>query len=298
MGEKITCFGEVLWDVFKDRSIPGGAPMNVALHLRQLGFDSRMVSMVGDDAEGKELLDFLQQRGMDTTLIGTTADFPTGRVLVNDSDNKNVKYEIVHPVAYDHIQWSQDLQDAVDQSKAFLFGSLAARDEVSCKTLHQLLQSSTLKIFDVNLRPPHYDLEQLEKILVHTDILKVNEEELEILADYHEFGEELEVACEKLEEAYELRLICVTRGENGAVIYQNGELFEHEGFEVDVVDTVGSGDAFLSALIYGYLKGERLEEMLELACALGAFVAGKQGATPRYKLEDIQRIIDAGGEEK
>ncbi|WP_143960432.1 carbohydrate kinase family protein [Litoribacter populi] len=291
--KQTVCFGEVLFDQFKDKAIPGGAPMNVALHFQQLGYRSHMLSMVGNDQKAEELLNFLKERNLDTSFIGTNDSLPTGLVIVDDSDPMNVKYDIVKPAAWDAIPWTAESQKLIDESDVFVFGSLAVREEVSRNCLLKYLKNTkTLKVFDINIRPPFDDLELLEKILVHTDILKVNEQELQILADYHEFGENIEIACEKLEEAYELKFICMTRGADGALIYQNGEIFEHEGYEIQVVDTVGSGDAFLAALIFGYLEGEKLEEMLDFACALGTYVAGQQGATPIYDVNEVKRIIE------
>jgi len=292
MSRKIVCFGEVLWDQFEKLSLPGGAPMNVALNLRQLGLNSQMISKVGDDQPGKELLAYLKNREVNIDLLAIDQELPTGKVIVNDKDHQNVKYEIVAPVAWDRIEWTPEMQEAVDQADAFIFGSLAARDPISCDTLRKLLQTNTLKIFDINLRAPHYDMEELEELLVYTDILKVNEEELEIIADYHEFSEELDIACEKLEEAYDLKMICVTKGEKGAVLYYDGEFYNHSGYDVTVKDTVGSGDAFLSGLVYSYVNDGQPEEMIEFACRMGAFIATHQGATPSYTINDVNKIID------
>jgi len=291
MRRKTVCFGEVLWDQFEKLSLPGGAPMNVALNLKQLGLDSQMISKVGDDRPGKELLAYLKNRKVNIDLVAIDPDLPSGKVIVNDKDNQNVYYDILAPVAWDHIQWSVEMQEQVDNADAFIFGSLAARDPISCRTLRKLLQTSTLKIFDINLRAPHYDMEELEELLVHTDILKVNEEELDILADHHEFSDDLEIACEKLQEAYGLKMICVTRGSKGAVLYYDEEFYKHKGFSVEVKDTVGSGDAFLSGFVYSYLNDGQPEDMLAFACAMGAHIATHQGATPTYSIEDIRRVI-------
>jgi len=282
----------VLWDQFEKLSLPGGAPMNVALNLKQLGLESQMISKVGDDRPGKELLAYLKDRGVNLDLVAVDSDLPTGKVIVNDKDSQNVQYEIVAPVAWDRIEWTEDMQDAVDHADAFIFGSLAARDPISCMTLRKLLKTSTLKIFDINLRAPHYDMEELEELLVHTDILKVNEEELEIIADHHEFSDELKIACEKLQEAYDLKMICVTRGSKGAVLYYDEEFYKHKGFSVEVKDTVGSGDAFLSGFVYSYLNDGQPEDMLAFACGMGAFIATHQGATPTYNIADIKKIIN------
>jgi len=282
----------VLWDQFEKLSLPGGAPMNVALNLKQLGLESQMISKVGDDRPGKELLAYLKDRGVNIDLLAIDPELPTGKVIVNDKDSQNVQYDIVAPVAWDRIEWTEGMQDAVDHADAFIFGSLAARDPISCMTLRKLLTTSSLKIFDINLRTPHYDMEDIEALLVHTDILKVNEEELEIIADHHEFSEELEIACEKLQEAYDLKMICVTRGSKGAVLYYDEQFYKHKGFSVEVKDTVGSGDAFLSGFVYSYLNDGQPEEMLAFACGMGAFIATHQGATPTYSISEIKKMLN------
>jgi len=250
-----------------------------------------MISKVGDDRPGKELLAYLKNRGVNIDFVAVDPDLPTGKVIINDKDSQNVKYNIVAPVAWDRIEWTKDMQDAVDHADAFIFGSLAARDPISCMTLRKLLATSSLKIFDINLRAPHYDMEELEELLVHTDILKINEEELAIIADHHEFSDELKIACEKLQEAYDLKMICVTKGSKGAVLYYDEEFYKHKGFSVEVKDTVGSGDAFLSGFVYSYLNDGQPEDMLAFACGMGAHIATHQGATPTYSIEDIRRII-------
>lgn len=292
MGRKIICFGEVLWDQFEKISIPGGAPMNVALHLKQLDLDSHMISKIGNDQPGKELSSYLKNRGINTEMVMIDKNFPTGKVIVNDKDKQNVKYEIVAPVAWDKIEWNENMQDIVDQADAFIFGSLAARDAVSGDTLQQLLRTSTLRIFDINLRAPHYSMEKIINFLDATDILKVNEEEFNIIAEHLGFSDDMKTTCKNLEDAYNFKMICVTRGDKGAILCINGSFYEHNGYSVIVKDTVGSGDAFLSGLVYGYLNGTQPEDILSFACAMGAFVASHQGASPTYKITEIHEIID------
>lgn len=291
MNEKIICFGEMLWDQYEKISLPGGAPMNVALHLKQLDLDSQMISKTGNDQAGKELLAYLKNRGVNTDMVLLDNHLPTGNVLINDKDKQDVKYEIVSPVAWDNIEWTQTMQDNVDQASAFIFGSLAARGEESNKTLQQLLKTRTLKIFDINLRAPHFEIEAIKKLLSNTDILKVNEEELAILANFHNISGDLKITCKTLAEIYQLLMICVTRGDKGAILYLENRFYEHPGYTVTVIDTVGSGDAFLSGLVYGHLKGTPPESLISFACGLGAFVAGHQGASPTYTIDQVHHII-------
>lgn len=280
----------MLWDIFPKENIAGGAPMNVALHLHHLGAAVSFFSRVGNDKEGKDLLAFIENFGLPTTFIQIDPHLPTGMVLVNDVDKENISYNIVKPAAWDEIAWSELMQEQVNQSDAFIFGSLAARNETSRNSLFKFLQTKTLKVLDINLRAPYYSFELLGKLLSHTDVLKINEEELNILAEFHQFQGEWEDILYQLTERYDLHMICVTLGKNGAVLYYEEELFQHPGYQVSVQDTVGSGDAFLSAFIFSYLNGKIPEQILDDACALGALVATLKGGTPKYDLRDIEKI--------
>jgi fructokinase len=290
LDKKIVCFGEMLWDVFPYAKIAGGAPMNVALHLYHLGTEVSLISRIGDDQDGGDLLEFVQQYGLATDQISVDPSLPTGRVIVDDSDKENIRYKIVQPAAWDNIEWNEELQHKVNQAGAFIFGSLAARGETSRVTLLHLLDSPALKVFDINLRSPFYSKEGLQELLSRTDILKLNEEELQILSEYHGLLGNTVSAMKELSALYSLRMICVTKGKNGADLYADNSFLSHPGFVVTVEDTVGSGDAFLAALVDGYLSGKRYEQILEDACALGALVATRKGGTPRYTPVDIERI--------
>jgi fructokinase len=280
----------MLWDVFPKEKIAGGAPMNVALHLCQLGAEVSFISKVGDDKEGKDLLAFIGSFGLDMELVQMDSAHPTGKVIVDDSDKENITYDIVHPAAWDLIEWSAYQQEKVDQAEVFVFGSLATRGETTRKTLLRLLRTKTLKVLDINLRPPFYNFEILKDLLFLTDVLKINEEELKILAEFHHLPLMMETGLEKLAELYDLSMICVTLGKNGAMLYYEEEWYKHPGYRVDVQDTVGSGDAFLGAFIDSHLKNNAPEQILDDACALGALVATHKGGTPQYDQQDIDRV--------
>jgi fructokinase len=288
--KKIVCFGEMLWDVFPTGKIAGGAPMNLALHLCQLGDEVSFISGVGADVEGQNLLAFIERFGLNPELIQTHPNYPTGKVLVNNSDKENITYDIVKPAAWDQIAWSPEQQEKVDQADAFIYGSLATREETSRKTLLKLLETKSLKVLDINLRPPFYNFEILEDLLFLTDVLKTNEEELKILAALHQLPDKVETVLEKLTELYDLSLICVTMGKNGALLYYEEDLYSHPGYQVEVRDTVGSGDAFLAAFVNSHLKHLPPERILDDACALGALVASLPGGTPTYSPEDVKKI--------
>lgn len=287
MRDNVVIFGEMLWDCLPTGPVAGGAPMNVALNLHQLGLNSRLISAVGADEDGEKLIAFLKEFNLPLDLIQTNADHETSKVLVDTSDPENIKYTIVSPVAWDYIHWNKELDQAVEEADAFVFGTLGVRNQESFKTLIQLLHHPTLRIFDANLRPPFYDFEIIETLLGFADILKINEDELEIFADY--FGTEpiIESLCAHLDQHFPMEIICITRGAKGAVIYQKGKIIEHPGYKVAFQDSIGAGDAFLSGFIKTYLEEKSPEEILDFACKLGGFVATQKGGTPKYTLEKV-----------
>ncbi len=290
MKNKVVVFGEMLWDCLPSGSVPGGAPMNVALNLHQLGLDSKLISAVGNDSDGKKLLEFLSTFDFQTELIQEIPDHETSRVLVDDSDPENMKYEIVSPVAWDFIDWNEKMDDEVAGADAFVFGTLGVRNPESLTTLIKLLHHDIIRVFDANLRPPFYDFEVIETLLGFVDILKINDDELEIFADYFNLEPTILSVCSHLDQHFPMDLICVTRGSKGALIYQKGEIIEHTGYQVKVADSIGAGDAFLSGFIKCFLEEKSLEETLDFACKLGAFVATKKGGTPKYSLQDLESI--------
>jgi len=290
MRDHVVIFGEMLWDCLPTGPIAGGAPMNVALNLHQLGLNSRLISAVGKDSDGEKLLDFLGDFGLPLDLIQTKEEHETSRVLVDTSDPENIKYTIISPVAWDFISWDEAMDRAVEEADAFVFGTLGVRNAESLKTLIRLLHHPTLRVFDANLRPPFYDFEVIETLLGFADILKINEDELKIFADYFETEPTIEDLCFYLDQHYPMEIICVTRGAKGALIYQKGKMFDHPGYAVRVQDSIGAGDAFLSGFIKTYLQEQSPDDILDFACKIGAFVATQKGGTPRYSESDIEGI--------
>lgn len=293
MDNKVICFGEMLWDCFPDQSLPGGAPMNVALHLSQLGVSVKLLSSVGNDEEGNKLLDYLKGYTVADSLIQMHHTYPSGKVLINDADKENISYQIIFPSAWDFIQMSDEIHSEVLKSDVLVFGSLATRNEQSWNTLNEILKFKILKIFDLNLRPPFIDFSKIQKLLGFTDVLKINDEEMKVLAGFFQLktsGNLANTFCSFLNDEFNIETICITLGSQGALLYSQGKLYKHQGYKVKVEDTVGSGDAFLSAFIAMYLKKEQPAKILDFSCKLGAFVASKKGGTPKYKLQDIHSI--------
>jgi fructokinase len=291
---QVVCFGEMLWDVLPSGAKPGGAPMNVAYHLQKLGMQPAVISRVGEDEKGHELLRLLEKNGIPTGSVQKDRTHPTGVVLARLNEKAEASYEIIQPVAWDFIEGYEDLKKLVAAARYFVFGSLAARNPVSRNTLLQLLESAGTKVFDINLRAPHYTRETLEQLLQQCDVLKINEEELQLVASWHGHLKKLEDQMALLRDKFRIRTVVTTRGSAGAVLLTGGQTYAHTGYKVTVKDTVGSGDAFLAALLSQLHAGADGTEALRFANGLGAFIASSEGACPPYDMNDVHEKINNG----
>ena len=291
MSPTLFCFGEVLWDLLPTGKIAGGAPMNVAFQANQLGLSAKMVSRVGADDWGAELLDFLNDKGVSTQFVQTDSQHPTGLVNVTLDSKGSPAYEIVQPSAWDFIASDPALHDAVAAADALVFGSLACRSDRTQSTLLELLDVAALRVFDVNLRRPFFSQNLLDTLLSKADIVKLNDEELAIIAAWHgAVGGETE-QMQFLKKKYALDMLVLTKGPQGAACLDDAGYHTHPGFSVKVHDTIGSGDAFLAAFLSKMLAGDDSPECLAFACAVGALVATKQGGTPDIGAAEIQDFI-------
>ena len=285
----ILCFGEILWDTFGDEKIAGGAPMNVARHLAQQGAKVLFASRVGVDAPGISLLDFLEASGLHGSLMQQDEKLPTCEVTVTLDKAGQATYNIPEPVSWDNIQTDDTLNKAAKKAAVIVYGSLACREKTTRDTLLNLLNETTaLKVFDVNLRAPHYTLSTIETLVAGADVVKMNEEEAALLISGN--TKDLKANVIEFQKKYHPKTICVTRGENGAMAWHDYEFYETPGCPVNVVDTVGAGDAFLATFISGLLAKEPMDKILEKSCKVGAFVAGKRGANPVYD-ENIKELF-------
>jgi fructokinase len=287
--ETIVCFGEVLWDMLPSGAKPGGAPLNVAIHLKRQGLKLFIVSSVGNDENGHKLRVFLQNSGMNLEFLQTHETLPTSQVLVHLDSEKNATYEICEPVAWDNIKFTKALESLASKTGLVVFGTLAMRNETTRKTLLKFLEHSPAKRFlDVNLRPPFDKEEVVEKMLFLSDFAKLNNDELATIAGWNgKTGSEKDLV-HWFSEYYNCETVCVTRGANGAALFIQDILYEHPGFKVQAEDTVGAGDSFLAGLITQLSSGNSPEKALEYACATGAFVASQPGAVPIYSKKDIE----------
>lgn len=283
----LVCFGEVLWDLLPTGKVAGGAPMNVAYHANTFGLQAKMVSRIGADELGGELRLFLDGKGVSADLLQVDRALPTGVVKVSLDAAGTASYEIVQPAAWDAIQPFDRALDAVRNADLLVFGSLACRSETTKNTLLQLLELAPLRVFDVNLRTPFYSKELLAELLPKANIVKMNDEELDVIGGWFGAAGSEEEKMEFLKNCFRLEALLVTRGARGAVLLNDSGLFTQTGFPVKVQDTIGSGDAFLGAFLSKMTAGATEDECLETACAAGAFVATKKGATPKYSPEEV-----------
>ena len=276
----ILCVGELLWDSLPDGLYLGGAPFNVAAHLHALGIPVAMLSRVGRDRLGAEAVARVGRHGVPTELIQIDEHRPTGFVSVALDAEGAATYEILAPAAWDAIELVDTLVDLATKARAFVVGSLAQRSPASRETIQRLCGRATTRVFDVNLRPPHDDREVVRASLLCAEIVKLNEQELRRLGGWFGLPEGLERAARALAEEFGCETVCVTCGRGGAVLLREGRWSTHPGFTVDVIDTVGAGDAFLAEFLRGYLAGFDDAALLAHANRLGAFVASRAGAIP------------------
>ncbi len=290
----VCCFGEILWDLLPSGKLPGGAPMNVALHLKNLGVDVAMISKVGNDPLGDEIIDFINQKNGATDWIQRDNNHSTGIVEVNITNRTSVTYNIVHPVAWDFISATPQAMEASKNAYAFVYGTLACRDPHSQKTLLTLLDNTTaLKIYDVNLRPPHYTKELIETLLQKADIVKMNEDELTIISDWFDSSElTIEQKTKQIKKKFGLQAVIVTMGGDGALLLNETGLHQSKVYNVEVKDTIGSGDSFLAAMIKNFYLKKSPDYSLNYACALGALVAQHHGANPTIKEDEILALME------
>lgn len=289
--------GELLWDLFPEGKQLGGAPANFAYMTSLLGDEGLVASRVGNDALGRSAARRLQRIGLKSSHIQLDPAHRTGTAKVEVDGAGQPTFEFAESVAWDFFQWTTNWHELAEKADAVCFGSLAQRSPRSRATVRAFLQAAgnrTVRVFDVNLRQPFYSAETLDESLKLTDIVKLNQEEIAAVPRLLGFsGEGEERQARWLRDTYRLKLVCVTRGEQGSLLVAENEAINHPGCKVRVADTVGSGDAFTAALVYHYLRRASLATLSEAANRMGAWVAGQAGATPKRDNRQLERIRSA-----
>lgn len=284
MNDIVVGMGEALWDVLPEGKKIGGAPANFAYHVSQFGLPSCVVSAVGDDALGKEIVENFTSKGLNQLI--TEVPYPTGTVQVEIDPAGVPQYDIKENVAWDNIPYTAHLEALAERTKAVCFGSLAQRNIVSRTTINRFLDAmphdnDNLVVFDVNLRQGFYDKEILCNSMTRCNILKINDEELVTVSRMFGYpGIDLQDKCWILLGKYNLKMLILTCGINGSYVFTPGNVSFQPTPKVEVADTVGAGDSFTAAFIASILKGKPVAEAHACAVQTSAFVCTQKGAMP------------------
>ena len=289
MNNIVVGMGEALWDVLPEGKKLGGAPANFAYHVSQFGLPSCVVSAVGNDKLGTEILDNFREKQLNNLV--ETVPYPTGTVQVTLDAEGVPCYEIKEGVAWDNIPYSAAIDELARHTRAVCFGSLAQRSIVSRNTINRFLDTmpdgeGQLKIFDINLRQNFYTKEVLCQSMQKCNSLKINDEELVTISRMFGYpGIDLQDKCWILLGKYDLKMLILTCGVNGSYVFTPGHVSFQETPKVEVAETVGAGDSFTAAFVSGVLRGMPIEEAHRLAVYTSAYVCTQNGAMPQLPRE-------------
>lgn len=295
MNDVIVGMGEVLWDMLPEGKKIGGAPANFAYHVSQYGFDGCVVSAVGDDKLGNEILESFNNRRLNYLI--QRVPYPTGTVQIELDEAGIPCYEIKENVAWDNIPFTVDLEKLAKKTRAVCFGSLAQRNTVSRETINRFLDvmsdaAGQYRVFDVNLRQGFYDKEILCNSMKRCNILKINDEELITVSRMFEYpGIDLEDKCRTLLSEYGLEILILTCGVNGSYVFTRENVSFVNTPKIEVADTVGAGDSFTATFISAILKGKSIREAHELAVEVSAYVCTQNGAMPELPISIKSRLL-------
>ncbi len=293
MSFRVIGVGEVLWDLLLTGPQLGGAPANFAYHAHSLGAEAQVITRVGKDDHGREIIRRFREMGLSDTDVQVDETAPTGTAKVELSGDGLAHFSIQESVAWDCLALTQEALAVVREADAICFGSLAQRLEPSRGTIQQLIAAApadALRVFDINLRQKFYSRGVIEASLQLANVLKLNDDELPILAEMFSLVGSIEHQMERLAQIFGLRLVAFTRGANGSLLWQEGRWSDCPSGPVKVIDTVGAGDSFTAALVLGLLRKTDLEEINHIANDVARYVCSQAGATPALPVEFAKRF--------
>jgi fructokinase len=298
MGERplMVGIGEVLWDILPTGSVLGGAPANFAYMANTLGNEGVVASRLGNDHRGHDARRMMRLLGLNLKYVQEDDEHGTGTADVTLDAGGQPQFVIRSPAAWDFLQWVPQWEELAKRADVVCFGSLAQRSPISANTIERFLQctpSSTVRICDANLREPFYTVESLRRLFTRADLLKVNDQELQRIGALMEISANGEDnIAKKLLGAFDLQLVCITRGKRGSLLVSGDEVVQHSGFPVQVSDAIGAGDAFTACLAHDYIRGKSLEEISERANRFGSWVATQTGATPAISEAELRGVLN------
>jgi fructokinase len=282
---KVIGIGELLWDVLPEGKKLGGAPCNFVYHAQQQGANGMVMSAVGDDKLGKEIIEVLKQKNLNADLIQVN-NKPTSTVDVILNAAGVPEYRIHENVAWDYIRFNESCRQKAAEADILCFGSLAQRSATSQQSIEQILRSSkpgALIVYDINLRQSYYSKEIIENSIQLCNVLKLNEDELPVVSSLLKLpSSDDEAQIMELIKRYDLKLVAFTRGSEGSLLITPKEKSELPTPKVEVKDTVGAGDSFTAAMMIGFARGQSLSELHQKAVEISAFVCTSNGAIPEY----------------
>lgn len=281
MEGKIIGLGEILWDMLPTGKQLGGAPANFAYHVCRLGGNGWAVSAISDDELGREIKNTLSTKKLNTIL--EEVNEPTGTVQVTLNAAGVPTYDITEGVAWDHIPFTESIGNLAKETSAVCFGTLAQRSPESRATIHKFIESmpaGSLKVFDINLRQKYYDEKIISDSLRLADILKINDEELEIVSRMLCLTGTSEERCRAISREFNLKFVILTMGGDGSKVILEDSVHLSTPGKINIVDTVGAGDSFTAAFMLAYLRGESIENAHTLATEVSSYVCTKAGAMP------------------
>lgn len=277
----IAGIGELLWDVLSGAEILGGAPVNFCFQAQSHGNLALPIATIGEDKRGRLALSILSRNGLDTGAITTSSDHETGYVRVDIHPGGHASYYFPEDVAWDYLHINSYAKKKQGTLHAVCFGTLGQRNAVSQWAIYRFIEGcpdQTIRVYDVNLRQNFYSKEIIEKSLALTDILKINDEELEVIGILLNLPSGVKLRIKTLIERYGLTMVILTRGHLGALITTAQGSSDHSGYPCEVVDTIGAGDAFCATATIGYLLGKSIDEINDHANRVASYVSSQRGA--------------------
>lgn len=280
--EKVVGIGEVLWDIFLDGKVLGGAPGNFAIHANSLGLEGIIISAIGKDLLGENIKEIYKQRSLKSYL--TEVHYPTGTVNITLDSNGKASYEFTLNSAWDYLELSKEQLEIAKECRAVCFGTLCQRSQISKKSIYNFLEQTSdkcIKVFDINIRKDYFSYETIKRSLEYATILKLNDEELPILQNMLSLPDNENESLKTLKKRYNLDIIILTKGNNGSRLFKSeSEDSIVKPNKVEILDTVGAGDSFTAAVVAGLIKGKSLNDINIMANKVASYVCTQKGATP------------------
>ncbi|MCX7798493.1 MAG: carbohydrate kinase [Melioribacter sp.] len=278
---KVTAIGEILYDVYPDKKRLGGAPFNFIYHVWKILGKANFISCIGNDENGKEILEHLKSIGFDTKLIIIDEKHPTGTVKVYIDENKIPHFQISSECCYDFLTLNRDAINVIEKETDILyFGTLSQRSKISRKTIQSLFKKNIKYFCDLNLRHNFFTEEMIKEALAVSNVIKINYEELQKIKSLLNLKTSDEESIEKISCDYDIDLLCVTLGQDGAILYNRNEFSKYKTTHNNVVDTVGAGDAFSAIICLGYLAGIELNTLNKISNDFASDICMIEGAIP------------------